>query len=405
MNKTYLIFKHEFVNTIKRAGWIVMTLAVPLLAFLGIGIYALVSTSASHSEEVTMAIGYVDEVGIFNDYLTSSEASLLPFGSKAEADQALLRKDISEYFIIPRDYTTMGVIQRYTMEKELITPWGTTAVIKSFLSANLLKENVPSDIVVLVVAPLNLEVHRVTEQGDLAQEQRNMGNLLIPGIFSLLLGLALMFGSTSLVSGLGEEKESRLIEVLFSSVSIRQLLVGKVLALGVAGLFQVTLWLVSAALILFLGTMPYGGPLSNIQLPVNFLILGIVYFVLGYLLFAVLSISVGAISSNAREGGQLSMFYTMMSFIPLWFSSLFIAFPNSPIWVVLTIFPVTAPVQTMLRLGGTEVPGWQIITSILVLVLSVAGGLHLSIKIFRMNMLMHGKRPSLREVFQGLKKT
>ncbi len=403
MNKTYLIFKHEFVSTIRRVGWIIMTLAVPVLAFLGIGVYALVSSSASHSEQVTMAIGYVDEVGIFNDHSNRSEARLVPFGSKAEAEQALISNDISEYFIIPRDYTTMGAIQRYTMEKELFTPWGTVVVIKSFLSANLLKEKVPPDIVDLVVAPLNLEVHRVTELGDLALEQRNMGNLLIPGIFSLLLGLALMFGSTSLVSGLGEEKESRLIEVLFSSVSIRQLLMGKVLALGIAGLFQVILWLVSAALILYLGTMSFGGLLSNIQLPVNFLILGIVYFVLGYLLFAVLSISVGAISSNAREGGQLSMFYTMMSFIPLWFSSLFIAFPNSPIWVALTIFPVTAPVQTMLRLGGTEVPAWQILTSIGVLVLSIIGGLHLSIKIFRMNMLMHGKRPGFAEIRRSLK--
>ena len=143
--------------------------------------------------------------------------------------------------------------------------------------------------------------------------------------------------------------------------------------------------------------------MSGIQLPDNFLILGIVYFILGYLLFAVLSIGVGAISSNAREGNQLSMFYIMLGFVPLWFSSLLMAFPNSPIWVFLSIFPITAPVQTMLRLGVSEIPAWQILTSIGVLMISISLGLFLSIKIFRMHMLMHGKRPSFSEIIYSLK--
>jgi len=347
----------------------------------------------------------MDEMKIFNDHSAQGPSALISFESKEEAYQALMRNEVQEYIIIPGDYTVTGTIYRYTREKELVTPPASIASIKSFLTINLLKEQVPPDIVSLIVSPLDLDVTRITESGDESGEQSSIGNLVIPGIFSLLLGLALMFGATSLVSGLGEEKESRLIEILFSSVSVRQLLLGKVLALGSAGLLQVLIWLVSAPLLLFLISITFGGPIGHIQIPVNFLVLGILYFILGYLLFAVLSISVGAISSNAREGGQLSMFYTMASFIPLWFSSLYIAFPNSPIWVVFTLLPVTAPVQTMLRLGGTEVPLWQIITSLGLLGLSVVGGLFLSIKIFRMNMLMHGKRPSLREVFQGLKET
>lgn len=405
MNKTFLIFKHEFLGTIKRVGWIVMTLIVPVLVLLGIGLFALVSSTSNPSEEIVHTIGYVDEMKIFNDHSTQGQSALLAFESKEEAYQALMRDEVQEYIIIPSDYTSTGTIFRYTREKELVTPWATIATIKSFLTINLLKDQVPPEIVSLIVSPLDLDVTRITESGDETGERGSIGNLLIPGIFSLLLGLALMFGATSLVSGLGEEKESRLIEILFSSVSVRQLLLGKVLALGTAGLLQVLIWLVSAPLLLFLMSFTFGGPISHIQIPVNFLVLGILYFVLGYLLFAVLSISVGAISSNAREGGQLSMFYTMASFIPLWFSSLYIAFPNSPIWVVFTLLPVTAPVQTMLRLGGTEVPLWQIITSLGLLGLSVVGGLILSIKIFRMNMLMHGKRPSLREVIQGLKET
>jgi ABC-2 type transport system permease protein len=276
-------------------------------------------------------------------------------------------------------------------------------MIKYFITGNLLEDKVPAEMVSLILSPLNLEVIRVTDEGDIALEQFNIANIIIPGVFALLLSLALMFGANDLVSGLGEEKESRLIEVLFSSVSVRQLLVGKVLALGAAGLLQVLVWLISAPLLLSLASSSFGGFMSNIQIPVNFLILGIIYFILGYLLFAVLSIGIGAISSNAREGGQLSLFYTLFSFVPLWFLSLLIPFPNSSIWVVLTIFPVTAPVQTMLRLGVSDIPPWQIMTSIGVLVISIIAGLYLAIKVFRMYMLLHGKRPGFSEIIQSMK--
>ncbi|MHA1112822.1 MAG: ABC transporter permease [Promethearchaeota archaeon] len=403
MNKTYLIFKHEFLQKIKSVGFILLTLSVPVLTLLGIGIFELVTTlSEPPTEEITV-IGYVDKVGIFDDHTDQGFIKLVSFASKEDANQALVKKDVAEYIIIPSDYTSSGTIQRYTLEKELATSPVKVFIIKRFLTGNLLKDKVPPDIVTLIVSPLNLKVTRVTEMGDKALKQSNLGNIIIPGVFSLLLSLALMFGATSLISGLGEEKESRLIEVLFSSVSVRQLLISKVLALGLAGLLQVLVWLISAPLLLSMASSSFGGFMSKIQIPGNFLVFGIIYFILGYLLFAVLSIGIGAISSNATEGGQLSLFYTLTSFAPLWFLSLFIAFPNSPIWVVLTIFPVTAPIQTMLRLGVSDIPLWQIMTSIGVLGVSVIAGLFLSIKIFRVYMLMYGKRPGFAEIIHNLK--
>ena len=403
MHKTYLMFKHEFLIAIRRVGFIIMTLSVPVLALLGIGAIALVSAMTEPSAPELAFIGYVDEVGIFDDQTSQGFVRLVPFASNEEATRALAMGEIGEYIVIPADYTSSGTIERYTLEKELSTPPAKTAMIKSFLTANLLKGDVPPDIITLVVSPLSLRVTRITETGSTALEQNNIGNVIIPAVFSLLLTLALMLGSMALINGLGEEKESRLIEVLFSSVSVRQLLTSKVLALGAAGLLQVLVWLISLPLLLNLASSVFGGALGVIQIPSGFLVLGIVYFILGYLLFAVLSIGIGAISPTAREGGQLSMFYTLTSFIPLWFSSLLIAFPDSSIWIALTIFPITAPVQTMLRLGVSDIPLWQIMTSIGVLVLSIFVGLSLSIRLFRMHMLMYGKRPSVTEIIRGLK--
>jgi len=275
--------------------------------------------------------------------------------------------------------------------------------IDSFLSWNLLKDDVSQEAITSIVTPLNMEVTRLDENGEIAREQGSIGDIIVPAVFALLLSFSLMLGASSLIGGLGEEKESRLIEVLLSSVSVRQLLIAKVSALGIAGLIQVTVWLISAPFLLQLASSTFGGFLRDIQLPVNFIVLGIVYFVLGYLLFAILSVTVGGISSNVSEAQSLSMIYVMMLFVPLWFAGIMISIPENPIWVLLSIFPLTAPVQVMLRLGVSDVPLWQILTSIGVLGFSVILGIYLSIKIFRTFMLMYGKRPGLAEIIQGLK--
>lgn len=403
MNKIYLMFKHEFLQAIKGVGFIILTFIVPVLVILAIGSYKLVTTLIEPSVKEITTIGYVDEVGIFSDHTDQGLIKLVSFASREDATRALVNKDISEYIIIPSDYTSSGTIQRYTLAKELIPPPVTTSVIKSFLSWNLLKDDLSQEVITSIVTPLNMEVTRLDENGEIAREQGNIGNIIIPAVFALLLSFSLMLGASSLISGLGEEKESRLIEVLFSSVSIRQLLIAKVLSLGAAGLIQVIVWLISAPFLLQLASSNFGGFLRDIQLPANFIILGIVYFVLGYLLFAIISVTVGGISSNTSEAQSLSMIYVMMLFVPIWFAGLMINFPENLVWVLLSIFPLTAPIQVMLRLGVSEVPLWQILTSIGVLGLSIILSLSFSTKIFRTFMLMYGKRPGLAEIIQGLK--
>jgi len=403
MNKTLLIFRHEFLHTIKRKGFIIMTLIVPVLALLAIGVLQLIATAEKPPVVETTTIGYVDEAGGFNQYTTQGNMELVRFDTTDDATAALINGDIPEYFVIPPDYISSGVINRYTLEKEVETPPLITTVIKNFLTSNLLSDKVPPETVYRIEAPLDLVVTRLTETGEVATEQGGYGNVIIPGIFSFLLAFSLMFSSSYMVQGLGDEKESRLIEVLLSSVSTRQLLIGKVLGLGSAGLVQVVIWLASAPLLLRLASSSFGGFISTIQLPANFIVLGIVYFVLGYLLFAALSAGTGAISPNAREGQQLSLIYTMLVFVPIWFSSLLFIFPNSPIWVVLTIFPVTAPMAAMLRLGVSDIAAWQLVVSIAVLVLSIIGVLFLAIRAFRVYLLMYGKRPNWGEIIRSLR--
>jgi ABC-2 type transport system permease protein len=190
---------------------------------------------------------------------------------------------------------------------------------------------------------------------------------------------------------------------LLSSVSARQLLTGKVLGLGVAGLAQVVVWVVSVPLLLNLASSSIGGFISTIQLPANFLVLAVVYFIMGYLLFAVLSAGIGATSSNFREGQQLIGILTLPLFIPLWFGSLLMLHPDNPIWVVLTIFPITAPAEVIIRLGVSDIPAWQLVTSIVVMGLSITGVLLLTTRVFRTYLLMYGKRPKFGEIIRSFR--
>ena len=401
MNKTLLIFRHEFRHTIKRKAFIILTVIVPALALIGIGIFQLVSPGGP-SVEAT-AIGYVDEAGGFDQSTSQGYIELVHFDALGDATAALINGGVSEYFVIPSDYLSTGVINRYTLKRQLEAPPAISAAIKNFLTSNMLADKVPPETVDRIEAPLSLVTTRLTETGEVATEQGGYGNVIIPAIFGLLLALSLQASSMYLIEGLGDEKESRLIEVLLSSVSPRQLLTGKVLGLGAAGLVQVAVWLISLPLLLNLASSTIGGFFSTIQLPANFLVLGIIYFILGYLLFAALSAGVGAISPSAREGQPLAMIYAMLVFVPLWFASLLFIFPDSPIWVVLTIFPLTAPVGVMLKLGVTGIADWELATSLSVIVLSIIGALFLSVKAFRVYLLMYGKRPSWGDIIRSLR--
>jgi len=273
MDKTLLIFRHEFLHTVKRKGFIIMTLVVPLVALLAMGGFQLISGVAEPPVAGEVTIGYVDNSGGFEGYTQQGKVNLVRFDAQDDATEALVGGDIKEYFVIPPDYISTGVVSLYTLEKQLVAPEDVATAIRNFLLSNLLEGKVPAATVDRVEAPLNLVTTRLTETGDIAPEQGGFGTFIIPVVFGILLVFAIIFSSTYLLQGLVEEKENRLIEILLSSVSARQLLTGKVFGIGAAGLVQVGVWVISASLLLSLASSSIGGFISTIQLPANFLVL------------------------------------------------------------------------------------------------------------------------------------
>ncbi|MCA9910624.1 MAG: ABC transporter permease, partial [Anaerolineae bacterium] len=204
-----------------------------------------------------------------------------------------------------------------------------------------------------------------------------------------------------------EEKESRLIEILISTIRPFDLLTGKILAFGILGLLQVSIW---TGTFIFLGWLsgrealqsflPILQSLANLTIPYELLPLLLVYFLLGYAFFAGLYGIVGAISNSMREGPQYAIVFTLPAVLPFYFISIFATTPNDTLPLVLSLFPLTAPLGMAMRLVVTEVPFWQIALSIGLLALGVVGSLWLASRLFRVNTLLAGRLPKLRDLPQ-----
>jgi ABC-2 type transport system permease protein len=402
VNKTTLIARHEFLITVRRKAFVIFTLAFPVLALLAMLASQVIAGMQKPPAEIEN-IGYVDETGVFSGYTEQGKIVLVRFTAQGDASEALLDKDIKEYFVIPPDYVDSGLVYRFTLDRELEPGGEVTAVIQDFLLSNLLEGKTTPEITERVKAPLNMVSTLLTDTGEVAPNQGGFANFIIPYIFSMLLLMSIFFSSGYLLQGLGEEKENRVMEILLSSLSSRQLLAGKVIGLGAAGLVQIIVWLVSAQFLAKFASNTWGNIIGNLQIPSDFLILGTIYFILGYLLFAVLMAGVGAVSPTAREGQQMSTLFTIAGIAPLWFMAFIIENPDHIVSQILTIFPITAPITVMIRLGLTKIPIWELAASIGLMIASIIGCFILAAKLFRTFLLMYGKRPEFKEIIHSFR--
>ena len=408
MNKTLLIIKHEFKQVVTGKSFIILTLLFPLIGFTALGIFQLTQIAGEPSGlDETYVIGYVDETGRFEETDSANEnITLVSYPGQDEATRALLTEDINEFFVIPENYIQQGVVTRYHTEKELEMSGDTYAAIKVFLQDNLLKGQASPEIAERVKNPFGVQSIRLDETGEIATDQGGFTAFVVPIMFGFLLVIAIGSSSGNLLQGMAEEKQNRIMEILLSSVSTRQLLLGKVLGLGGAALVQIAIWVVSMSLLLQLSANTVGGFFTSIQIPENILVIGIIYFVLGYLFFSIMQAGIGAILPSPKEIPQITVMFVLPAILPFYVAILFLRdHPDHVIGTILTLFPISAPMSVFVRMGISEVPLWELITSIIILVLSIIGGLLLAAKTFRVFLLMYGKTPRPGEIVRLLKQS
>jgi len=402
MKKTFIIVKYEFRQTLRKKSFIIATLAIPLLLFLGYGIYEGVQQWSETGEPEVKKIGYVDETGAFDDYQAHGDITFIPYASREDANEAFVARDISEYFVIPEGYISSGLITRYIMGNEFEVPVDVWSGIEGFLISNLLGDEVNPQLLERAKVPMGLNTIQLDESGEIAPDQDEASKFILPIVFGILFAGAIFYSSSYLLQSVTEEKENRVIEVILSSVSSRQLLVGKVLGLGAVGLVQIAVWLI--AIWLFVRIAAINIPfLSELSITAGTFAWGIVYFILGYLLFAAYYAAVGSLCSNAKEAHGMSGLVVLPAILPLWLNFFIIDNPGGAFARALTFFPASSPIAAMMRISRDAMAAWEIALSIIILMASAVLTIWIAGKMFRVFLLMYGKKPGLREIVTSIR--
>jgi len=410
MRKTLLVAGQELAVNLRRPGFIIMTLLIPAVGLVALLIVALFGGDVggfftSQFEPQDEATGYVDESGLLQVDLPQYAGQFVAYGDEAAARAALLADEIDSYFVVPADYLQTGQVQVFRIGGGFSTfAAADNGEIPSFLVDQLLAGKVDPTIQARVRAPMDLEPIALNRTGGVRTESPFswVGDFVVPYLFSILFVVTIFTASGFLLQSVAEEKEGRIIEILLSSISPTQLLAGKILGLGALGLIQVLVWigtgaaLVSAAVALF--------PLTGfISIGLDTVLLGLIYFVLGYLLFATLMAVAGSMGTTMRESQQIAGIFSLAAAVPWMTIGIVFAQPDSAIAVALSYFPLTAPVMMLLRLGFSEVPAAQIVASLACLVAAIVISLWAGAKVFRVGLLMYGKRPSLKDLARAFR--
>ena len=409
MRKIWTIARHEYLVNVRRPGFIIMTALVPLLGALGLLVASFFGGQTSAFFERQFApepkqIGVVDHLGAFTPVLPAYQERYHLFADEEAGREALRADEIATLLVIPKDYVESGQVMVVSKGSSFSAAMmEDSASVRAFFIDHLLQDKVDPALHKRLVdpiepVPVNLEGEGEPGGGPLSTAL----NFIVPYFLGLLLVMSILVSSGYLLRGVAEEKMSRVIEIVLSSVTAWELLAGKVLGLGALGLTQVLVWLASA-FGLSGGAVSLLGVAAPLLARPEVFVLGLVYYLLGFLVYAVLMGAVGALGTTMQESQQLAGIFSGMAAIPLILNGFIISNPNVPLLRALSWFPLTAPTVMMLRLPMAEVPLVDIVGSIVMLILAVPAVLWAGSKVFRMGLLMYGKRPGLAQVMRMLR--
>jgi ABC-2 type transport system permease protein len=401
------VFSYELLRNARRRGYLFATFGLPVLGILiGLFIQFIASQSQPESPEEAAELlqfdfgsietaAYVDPAGVFSG--VNGADDLIAYPDVASAEAALEAGEVDTVYVISEDFTETGDV-RQIVPQIALDAISTQPVQK--LMFDLLDDDLSPALLARLQYPTAINVVNLqrapTDEDAVSSEDSNFA--LVYG-FAILFLLTVFGTSGYLMQSVIEEKENRLVEILISSVRPLELLVGKVLALGLLGLAQIVSWLAIGFLYLSLQNSTTGTNfLSGIRVPLDALPILVAYFVLGYLMFAAAFGAVGAISNSISEGPQFSIVFSVPIILTFYVFPAFINDPNSTLPTLLSLFPLTSPLAMVMRSVVAPVPAWQVILSLALLVLAVLGMFWMAGRVFRVQTLLSGSVPKLREI-------
>lgn len=398
MNKALVVARHEFTTMISRTGFLVMTALVPVAMLLlvgGIGAYVFF-TSGEDDEPESRAVGYVDLAGVISEPGTMGTTEYVPIESEDQARAAVASGELDAAYVIQSDYVSTGQVTQIVKGGQGLNITGSgSGSLRGFLRANLVSGAVDDARAARILSPAFITTLEIDEAGQPEEESFDPATL----IFFMAMAFAVIFSVLAitgyLLQGLNEEKENRVMEILLSTVSPDQLMLGKLVGLGLAGMIQMGVWMGSAVGLLF-GAAIFLDDIPTLTLPpLPLILVAFAYFLLGYAFFAALMAALGAVTTSQRESQQLTVIVILPAVAPFWFSFAIIDDAAGILPQIMTYVPFTAPTMSLARLALDAMGPLEIVASLAALTISVVVAVKLAQRLFRSYLLVYGHRPPL----------
>jgi ABC-2 type transport system permease protein len=431
-HKIWAIATFEFLAAVKRTGYLVATFGMPVFMALYAGVVALPAYFVTRSARETAIYGVVDDAGILglrgdtpserpqipdevkrmldqaggtamvNQELSKAEFLFRPFATEPEARAALAERKLKGYFVLPRDYVTTGVVEIYNQDQVDLGGESSRGAFANLLREALIRGRLTNPLGDRILQPLKEErTFSVTRTGELTDGSMTaeIVRVAVPIVFMVLFLLSVLMTSGYLMQGTATEKENKVVEVLLASADPQQILSGKLVGLGGAGLLQVAVWM------LFLlaggvGVVPLLMS-SNIEMPWLALALAIPLFLLAFLFFGSLMLGTGSLGSNMREAQQLAMVWSLTAALPMMMMAALLREPHGVVSRVMTILPFSAAPLIIFRasVDRAALAWWEVAAAFAVLTISTWLAIRIGARLFRIG-LLSSSRPKLREILR-----
>jgi len=407
MNQIWKIFKWEFKNRVKTKLFIITTFILPIFMY---GLLYLPSLLMDLEPENVRSIGLIYEEenkSLINRFKEQSDLSLKlqnggpqyifeRFNDEKSALNSVLTKRNEGFLHIPVTILDSGEVKYYSKSLSNIKVYSSLRRLLNqvVIEQRMINQGINISLVGQLSNRIQFEIFEVDELGKSSQSD-GLSSFLIPYLFLMILFMTVFMSGQLLLRSVMEERTSRTIEILLSSVTPDELMRGKILGLGALGLTQMIFYL-SIAL-----SVTYYKELAVIE--ISQIPLFLIYFITGYLFYASIFAAMGTFFTSEQEAQQSSGVISIIAVLPIAFASYFITNPGSAFTIGTSYFPPLTPFMMIIRLGTDSVGMSEVFYTSILMLFSCWGMLTISGKIFRTAILLYGKKITIKEIFKWIK--
>lgn len=411
MNKFLIVLSQTYLNRLKSKAFIVTTVITLLMIFLLTNISTIIDSFDTNEEDQIGVITTSDYFPLLQNQLDRMESNLdleLFEGTEEDAQQAIEDGELDSYLILEEDeaFEPKAIYKAETVAEQNTPRLLETALqqVKSSVAAE--RAGVTQKQLLEIDQPVQFEKVAL-EKGAKTEDELNQARVFVYVLLFVIYFSVIFYGNMVAVE-VATEKSSRVMEILISSVSPVKQMFGKILGIALLGITQYTIIIISGYLFMQLqddGVSQTGflSFLNFSNLTVSLVVYAIVFFVLGYLLYATILAMVGSLVSRAEEVQQLIMPIQFLIIIAFFIAMFGLSTPSSPFVTIASYIPFFTPVVMFLRVGMLAIPFWEVAISLALLIGSIIVFGILGAKVYRGGVLMYGKSSSLKDIGKALK--